>query len=74
LPLIRQWPLVGRSEELAVIAEATRASVDRSQVQASPGNAQILLLPDELAGRRPDIAGSFGPSEPPVQSLGSAGG
>jgi DNA-binding CsgD family transcriptional regulator len=30
LPVIRQWPLIGRSEELAVIAEAARATTDRA--------------------------------------------
>jgi DNA-binding NarL/FixJ family response regulator len=41
LPVIRQWPLVGRSEELAVIAEATRAAADRARGIVLSGAAGV---------------------------------
>jgi DNA-binding NarL/FixJ family response regulator len=41
LPVIRQWPLVGRSEELAVIAEATRASADHARGIVLSGAAGV---------------------------------
>ncbi|MGX9792669.1 LuxR C-terminal-related transcriptional regulator [Mycobacterium sp. MMS18-G62] len=39
--MIRQWPLVGRSEELAIIAEATRAPGDRARGIVLSGNAGV---------------------------------
>jgi len=39
--VIRQWPLVGRSEELAVIAEAARAPGDRARGIVLSGNAGV---------------------------------
>jgi hypothetical protein len=41
LPVIRQWPLVGRSEELAVIAEATRATGERAHGIVLSGSAGV---------------------------------
>jgi DNA-binding NarL/FixJ family response regulator len=41
LPVIRQWPLVGRSEELAVIAEATRAGGGRARGIVLSGSAGV---------------------------------
>jgi DNA-binding NarL/FixJ family response regulator len=41
LQVIPQWPLVGRSEELAVIAEATRAYGDRPRGIVLSGNAGV---------------------------------
>ncbi|MCV7282916.1 helix-turn-helix transcriptional regulator [Mycolicibacterium flavescens] len=39
--MIRQWPLVGRSEELAVIAEATRSVGDRARGVVLSGAAGV---------------------------------
>ncbi|WP_102144149.1 LuxR C-terminal-related transcriptional regulator [Mycobacterium hubeiense] len=39
--MIRQWPLVGRSEELGVIADATRAVADRARGIVLSGSAGI---------------------------------
>lgn len=39
--MIRQWPLVGRSEELAVIAESTRATADRARGIVLSGAAGV---------------------------------
>ena len=39
--MIRQWPLVGRSEELAVIADATRAVADRARGIVLSGTAGV---------------------------------
>jgi DNA-binding NarL/FixJ family response regulator len=41
LPVIRHWPLVGRSEELAVITEATRANPDRARGIVLSGSAGV---------------------------------
>jgi DNA-binding NarL/FixJ family response regulator len=41
LPVIRQWPLVGRSEELVVIAEATRAAADHARGIVLSGAAGV---------------------------------
>jgi DNA-binding NarL/FixJ family response regulator len=41
LPVIRQWPLVGRSEELAVIADATRANTRRARGIVLTGAAGV---------------------------------
>ena len=41
MPVIRQWPLVGRSEELAVIAEATRAGAERARGIVLSGSAGV---------------------------------
>ena len=39
--MIRQWPLVGRSEELAVIAEATQAGAERARGIVLSGSAGV---------------------------------
>jgi DNA-binding CsgD family transcriptional regulator len=39
--VIRGWPLVGRSEELAVIAEATRVAADRARGIVLSGSAGV---------------------------------
>ena len=39
--MIRQWPLIGRSEELAVIAEATRPCIDRARGIVLSGAAGV---------------------------------
>jgi DNA-binding NarL/FixJ family response regulator len=39
--VIRQWPLVGRSEELALIADATRAAADRARGIVLSGSAGV---------------------------------
>jgi hypothetical protein len=39
--VIRQWPLVGRSEELAMIADATRATADRARGIVLSGAAGV---------------------------------
>jgi DNA-binding NarL/FixJ family response regulator len=39
--VVREWPLVGRSEELAVIADAARASGDRARGIVLSGNAGV---------------------------------
>lgn len=39
--VIRQWPLVGRTEELAVVAEATRSGVDRARGIVLSGSAGV---------------------------------
>ncbi|HJT91902.1 MAG TPA: LuxR C-terminal-related transcriptional regulator [Mycobacterium sp.] len=40
-PVIRQWPLIGRTEELAVIADATRPGVERARGIVLSGPAGI---------------------------------
>jgi type II secretory pathway predicted ATPase ExeA len=40
-PVIREWPLIGRSEELAVIAEATQATGERARGIVVSGPAGI---------------------------------
>jgi hypothetical protein len=41
LPVISQWPLIGRSEELAVIADAARATGDRTRGIVLSGAAGV---------------------------------
>jgi len=41
LPVPRQWPLIGRSEELGVIAEAARTPGDRARGIVLSGNAGV---------------------------------
>lgn len=40
-PVTRQWPLIGRTEELAVIAEAARATADRAGGIVLSGSAGV---------------------------------
>lgn len=54
--MIRQWPLVGRSEELAVIAEATRASSERARgivLSGAAGVGKTRLAREAVAGSGP---------------------
>ena len=54
--MIRQWPLVGRSEELAVIAEATRATGDRARgivLSGSAGVGKTRVAREAVAGCGP---------------------
>jgi DNA-binding CsgD family transcriptional regulator len=55
--LIRQWPLVGRAEELAVIADATQAGADRARgivLSGAAGVGKTRLAREAVAtcGRR----------------------
>jgi hypothetical protein len=52
-PVIRQWPLIGRSEELAVIADATRVTADRSRgivLSGAAGVGKTHLAREAVAG------------------------
>ena len=54
--MIRQWPLVGRSEELAVIAEATRATGARARgivLSGSAGVGKTRVAREAVAGCGP---------------------
>ena len=54
--MIRQWPLVGRSEELAVIAEATRAGAERAcgiVLSGSAGVGKTRVAREAVAGCGP---------------------
>ncbi|HEY6648656.1 MAG TPA: AAA family ATPase, partial [Mycobacterium sp.] len=51
--MIRQWPLIGRSEELAVIADATRVTADRSRgivLSGAAGVGKTHLAREAVAG------------------------
>ncbi|MGV0812274.1 LuxR C-terminal-related transcriptional regulator [Mycolicibacterium boenickei] len=51
--MIRQWPLVGRSEELQVIADATRAGVERARgivLSGSAGVGKTRVAREAVAG------------------------
>ncbi|WKG02624.1 LuxR C-terminal-related transcriptional regulator [Mycolicibacterium sp. HK-90] len=51
--MIRQWPLVGRSEELAVIADATRAGAERARgivLSGSAGVGKTRVAREAVAG------------------------
>jgi DNA-binding NarL/FixJ family response regulator len=51
--VIRQWPLIGRSEELAVIADATRATADRAGgivLSGSAGVGKTRVAREAVAG------------------------
>jgi DNA-binding NarL/FixJ family response regulator len=57
--VIRQWPLVGRSEELAVIADATRATADRARgivLSGSAGVGKTRVAREVIAGLGPRTA------------------
>ena len=57
--MIRQWPLIGRSEELAVIADGTRASVDRARgivLSGSAGVGKTRLAREAVAALGPRTA------------------
>jgi DNA-binding NarL/FixJ family response regulator len=59
LPVIRQWPLVGRSEELAVIADATRPAADGARgivLSGSAGIGKTRLAREAVAQCRPRSA------------------
>jgi DNA-binding NarL/FixJ family response regulator len=57
--VIRQWPLIGRSEELAVIADATRATADRAGgivLSGSAGVGKTRVAREAFAGCGPRTA------------------
>jgi DNA-binding NarL/FixJ family response regulator len=57
--VIRQWPLVGRSEELALIADATRATDDRARgivLSGSAGVGKTRVAREAVAGCAPRAA------------------
>jgi DNA-binding NarL/FixJ family response regulator len=57
--VIRQWPLIGRSEELAVIADATRATADRARgivLSGSAGVGKTRVAREVVAGLGPRSA------------------
>ncbi|MGV0745309.1 LuxR C-terminal-related transcriptional regulator [Mycolicibacterium sp. XJ870] len=54
--MIRRWPLVGRSEELAVIADATRVTTERARgivLSGSAGVGKTRLAREAVAGCGP---------------------
>lgn len=57
--MIRQWPLVGRSEELTVIAEATRARIGRARgivIAGMPGVGKTRVAREAVEACRPSSA------------------
>lgn len=58
-PVIRQWPLIGRSEELAVIADATRSAADRAAgivLSGAAGVGKTRVAREAVAGCGPRAA------------------
>jgi replication-associated recombination protein RarA len=67
LPVIGQWPLVGRSEELAVIADATRVADDHVRGivlsgSAGVGKTRVARGPSRAAVR--EVRAGIGSSAP----------